>query len=74
MSADVAPSRGTGCPPDGLPHYRLITGPDDSAFCVRVSDALTLGYQLHQGPTLTFDGETVIAGQALLWPSEERGG
>ncbi|MCP9991941.1 DUF1737 domain-containing protein [Streptomyces albogriseolus] len=36
-------------PPDGLPVYRVLTGPDDSAFCRRVSEALDLGYRLHEG-------------------------
>lgn len=44
-------------PPDGLPVYRVLTGPDDAAFCRRVSEALELGYQLHEGPAVTFDGE-----------------
>jgi hypothetical protein len=56
-------------PPDGLPVYRVLTGPDDSAFCRRVSEAIALGYELHQGPALTFDGERVIVAQALLWPA-----
>ena len=29
-------------PPDGLPTYRLLTGPDDAAFCHRVSEALAV--------------------------------
>jgi hypothetical protein len=56
-------------PPDGLPVYRVLTGPDDAAFCHRVSEALALGYRLHGDPALTFDGQRVIVGQALLWPS-----
>lgn len=56
-------------PPDGLPIYRLLTGPDDAAFCHRVSDALALGYRLYGPPAATFDGETVIVAQAILWPS-----
>ncbi|HEN8797682.1 DUF1737 domain-containing protein [Pseudomonas sp. CM25] len=55
-------------PPDGLPIYRVLTGPDDANFCRRVSAALELGYQLHGSPALTFNGETVIVAQALLWP------
>lgn len=55
-------------PPDGLPSYRVLTGPDDVNFCRRVSAALELGYQLHGSPALTFNGETVIVAQALLWP------
>ncbi|TWV42680.1 DUF1737 domain-containing protein [Streptomyces misionensis] len=56
-------------PPDGLPVYRVLTGPDDAAFCRRVSEALALGYEPHEGPAVTFDGERVIVAQALLWPS-----
>lgn len=55
-------------PPDGLPRYRLLTGPDDASFCHRVSEALALGYELYGPPTMTFDGERVVVGQALLWP------
>ncbi|MGC4755322.1 DUF1737 domain-containing protein [Micromonospora trifolii] len=46
--------------------YRLITGPDDAEFCARVSALLDQGYQLHGSPALTFDGERVIAAQALV--------
>lgn len=55
-------------PPDGLPIYRLLTGPDDESFCQRVSEMLELGYQLHGSPALTFNGETTIAAQAVIWP------
>lgn len=48
-----------------LPRYRVLTGPDDAAFCWRVSEALDLGYELHGSPSLTFDGERVIVAQAL---------
>ncbi|MEU6007814.1 DUF1737 domain-containing protein [Streptomyces sp. NPDC047453] len=62
-------------PPDGLPRYRVLTGPDDASFCRRVSEALDLGYRLHEGPALTFDGENVVVAQAVVWPTgpEERG-
>jgi hypothetical protein len=46
--------------------YRVFTGPDDPAFCERVSAALDEGYQLHGGPTLTYDGEQVIVAQAVV--------
>ncbi|MGC4848422.1 DUF1737 domain-containing protein [Micromonospora sp. DT15] len=46
--------------------YRLITGPDDPEFCARVSALLDKGYQLYGSPALTFDGERVIAAQALV--------
>ncbi|MFF4034255.1 DUF1737 domain-containing protein [Streptomyces sviceus] len=54
-------------PPDGLPIYRVVTGPDDAAFCHRVSEAIDLGYALHEGPAITFNGENVIVAQALVW-------
>ncbi|HEX6443642.1 MAG TPA: DUF1737 domain-containing protein [Streptosporangiales bacterium] len=49
-----------------LPRYRVLTGPDDAAFCWRVSEALDLGYELHGSPSLTFDGDRVIVAQALV--------
>lgn len=48
--------------------YRFITGPDDAEFCRRISALLDDGYILYGQPTLTYDGSTVIAGQALVWP------
>ena len=56
-------------PPDGLPTYRLLTGPDDAAFCHRVSEALALGYKLYGSPAATFNGKDVIVAQAIIWPS-----
>jgi hypothetical protein len=47
---------------------RSAPGPDDAAFCRRVSEAIALGYRLHEGPAVTFNGEQVIVAQALLWP------
>lgn len=49
--------------------YRLITGPDDRAFCERISAALAEGYVLHGSPAATFNGTTVIVAQALLLPA-----
>lgn len=48
--------------------YRLLTGPDDHAFCARVSAALEEGYELHGDPAATFDGERVIVAQAVVLP------
>lgn len=47
--------------------YRFITGPDDSAFCHRVTDALNKGWHLHGSPQLTFDAVkgVVTCGQAV---------
>ena len=59
-----------------FPRYRVLTGPDDDAFCFRVSEALDLGYELHGGPAITSTGETVVVAQALVWtkrkPTPER--
>ena len=48
--------------------YRYLTGPDDAAFCHRVSEALSLGWSLYGQPTLTFDAlkGRVICGQAII--------
>lgn len=48
--------------------YRFLTGPDDSAFCHRVTAALNAGWELHGAPTLTFNQETgkTYAGQAVV--------
>ena len=37
--------------------YRLLTGPDDSAFCHKVSKAVSAGWQLHGSPAYTFDAK-----------------
>ncbi|WP_433331013.1 DUF1737 domain-containing protein [Spirillospora sp. CA-294931] len=46
--------------------YRLITGVDDAEFCKRVSALLDEGYELHGSPALTYNGNQVIAAQALV--------
>lgn len=46
--------------------YRLLTGPDDRSFCEKVSAALAEGYRLHGDPSLAFDGERMIAAQAVV--------
>lgn len=48
--------------------YRLLTGPDDHAFCARVSAALDDGYQLYGSPAITFNGTTAIVAQAVVLP------
>ncbi|EHZ2638952.1 DUF1737 domain-containing protein [Salmonella enterica] len=52
----------------GLPRYRLLTGPDDAAFCQRVSDMLEKGYELHGSPSISYDPEkkSIIAAQAVI--------
>lgn len=56
-------------PPNNMPIYRLLTGPDDASFCQKVSDALTLGYKLFGSPAVTHNGQNVIVAQAVIWPS-----
>ena len=46
--------------------YSLLTGPDDETFCKRVSQKLNNGWKLYGSPSLTFDGNRVIAGQAIV--------
>ena len=58
---------GSSAPPAGLPVYRVLTGPDDAAFCHRVSEALEIGYVLHGPAAVTFDGTRVIVAQAVVW-------
>ena len=58
-------------PPSDLPVYRLLTGPDDASFCRPVSEALALGYVLYGSPAATFNGESVIVAQAIIWPTAE---
>lgn len=47
--------------------YRYLTGPDDNAFCERVTRALSEGWVLYGSPALTFDATKgrVICGQAI---------
>jgi len=49
-----------------MQRYRFLTGPDDAKFCQRVTEALNEGWQLYGSPALTFDGKSVIAGQAIV--------
>lgn len=68
MTTPADESRRGDQPPDGLPRYRLLTGPDDRAFCERVSDAIAQGWQLYGSPAAatTADGGLLVA-QALIW-------
>ena len=53
--------------------YRVLTGPDDSTFCRRISAALEEGYVLHGGPAVTFNGQNVIVAQAVVLPHGDGG-
>ncbi|MCB1341659.1 MAG: DUF1737 domain-containing protein [Pseudooceanicola sp.] len=47
--------------------YRLLTEDDTSAFCHKVSDALSKGWALHGAPTMAFDAARGVmrCGQAV---------
>lgn len=65
-SADTTPATPATTAPKGPLRYRVLTGPDDSAFCERVSAALDDGYELHGSPSLAFNGERTIVAQAIV--------
>ena len=48
--------------------YRFLPGPDDAAFCHRVTDALNTGWELHGAPSLSFNAATnqMHCGQAVV--------
>ena len=46
--------------------YSYLTGPDDEKFCKRVTAKLNNGWELYGNPTLAYDGNTIVAGQALV--------
>lgn len=48
--------------------YRLITGPDDTAFCQRVSAALSDGYVLYGMPQIAREGGQTVCAQAVILP------
>ena len=47
--------------------YRLLTEDDTSAFCHKVSEALSKGWVLHGDPVMSFDAarEVLHGGQAV---------
>ena len=55
--------------PDGLPIYRLITGPDNAEFCHRVSAALAQGYVLYGSPSIARSDAGNVVAQAVVWPN-----
>jgi hypothetical protein len=52
--------------PNSIESYKLITGKDDSEFCSRITKLLSEGYELYGTPTMTFNGEHVVVGQAVI--------
>ncbi len=53
--------------------YRFLTGPDDSAFCHKVSKALSQGWLLHGAPSYAFDAVSgqMRCGQAVIKETDE---
>ena len=47
--------------------YRFLTGEDDAAFCHRVTQALSEGWQLYGAPSYAFDAQNkkMKCGQAV---------
>ncbi|MBI6628707.1 DUF1737 domain-containing protein [Pontibaca salina] len=47
--------------------YRFLTAEDDSAFCHKVSEALSKGWSLYGDPTYAFDAQHGVmrCGQAV---------
>lgn len=47
--------------------YRYLTGPDDSSFCDRVTDALNDGWELAGSSTLAHNADSgqMVCGQAI---------
>ena len=58
--------------PAPFKRYRLLTGPDDAAFCQRVSTLIDQGFELHGSPSLAYDPikQCVIAAQSIVWPAD----
>jgi hypothetical protein len=52
--------------------YRLLTEDDTSAFCHKVSDALSKGWELHGDPVMSFDAARGVmrCGQAVVKEKE----
>ena len=52
--------------------YRLLTGPDDSTFCHKVTEALNKGWALHGSPTYAYDAANGVmrCGQAVVKEAE----
>ena len=52
--------------------YRLLTADDTSAFCHKVTEALSKGWELYGGPTQTWDHAAGVmrCGQAVVKETE----
>ena len=46
--------------------YKLISGNDDAEFCARITQLLSVGYELYGSPALAFNGEHMVVAQAVV--------
>ena len=53
--------------------YRFLTGPDNQAFCQKVSDALAEGYELYGDPVMVVSNGERYCGQAVILPDNRIG-
>jgi hypothetical protein len=62
------PADAAAAPQGSFTAYRMLTGPDDAAFCRRVTEALLAGWRLHGPASLAYDAALgrVICGQAIV--------
>ena len=51
--------------------YRYLTGVDNTQFCMRVTKALNLGWELYGSPTMSFNGTNTIVGQVICKEVDE---
>jgi len=52
--------------PNSNESYKLITGKDNADFCDKITKLLDEGYELYGSPTMSFNGEHIIVGQAVI--------
>ncbi|WP_422393785.1 DUF1737 domain-containing protein [Pseudokineococcus lusitanus] len=75
-TASTALPAASAAPTDEKPRrksYKLLTGPDTSAFCQKVSDHLDEGYVLHGPPVITaLGGGELHCAQAVVLPEDQR--
>ncbi len=52
--------------------YRLLTGPDSSEFCHKVTSALSQGWELYGNPVISHDQKSgaLVCAQAIIKHSE----
>ena len=51
--------------PNSNESYKLITGKDNADFCDKITQLLGEGYELYGSPTMSFNGDHIVVGQAV---------